>query len=257
MNLSILVLDYRKPVETRQCLESLRRHMKVPCKIVYLDNGSNEQYPWSFYQEGLCDIIISKKVGMGGGFGQTDLFRWCDTKYAIFVQSDQVLMYDINQDAIDTMIKCLNDGARCIDLNGDQSQKGRWTDRAHFIDVEWFNSLAPFPNGGPGLDHLRWNENYLQEVFDNLGNPIVHIRPVLFRDNGRVTIRELPCGGVVQMETDTKKVSWIKTPKQPYMFPEMSDEEWNLSISGNWVSGTVPKKYLERGESFDFWSKIL
>jgi hypothetical protein len=36
--------------------------------------------------------------------------------------------------------------------------------------TDFINSLAPFPNGGPGKNHhLRWNENYLQEVFEELG----------------------------------------------------------------------------------------
>jgi hypothetical protein len=256
MNLSALVLDYRKEYETRLCLESLRQHLKVPCKIVYLDNGSNDSYPWSFYQEGLCDVLISKKVGMGGGHGQTDLFRWCDTQYALFIQSDQVLTRDITPDILKQMTDCLESGARCVDLNGDQSQAGRWTDRAHLIDAKWFNSLAPFPNGGPGpLHELRWNENYLQEVFDKLGNPIVHVRPLFFADRGMTTVRETPCGGIVRMRTDTKAVEWLALPKKPYIFPEHTEAEWQTVMSGNWRAGTIPEIYLQRGDSFNHWTK--
>lgn len=254
--LSVLVLDYRKPHETRLCLQSLRYHLKVPAKIVYLDNGGNEAYPWSLYQEGLCDVLISKRRGQGGGFGQTDLFRWCDTRYALFVQSDQTLIHDITPDLFDKLTAYLNGGFKCVDLNGDQSHRGVWTDRAHLIETAFFNSLAPFPNGGPGLDHVRWNENYLQERFEELGNPIAHVRPALFRDNGHYTVRELPCGGVVRMRTDTKSVRWLVTPKRPYQFPEMSDEEWRLSITDQWPAGKIPQAYLDKTQSFNCWGDI-
>lgn len=252
---SFLVLDYRKPHETSECLESIRRHAKVPHQIIYLDNGSQEEYPWDFRNEGLCDVLISKQVGRGGGVGQTDLFRYCDTQYAYFVQSDQMLVHDITIGAQDRFIEALVGDARCIDLNGDQSGLGRWTDRAHFIDVSWFNSLSPFPNGGPGpLHELRWNENYLQEVFDQIGNPIVHVKPVLFADRGINTVRELPCGGIVRMRTDTKAVEWLQLPKAPYVFPEHTPEEWEQVIAGNWRAGTVPSIYLSRGDSFNHWT---
>ena len=253
---SVLVLDYRKPVETRACLQSIRERLKVPHQIIYLDNGSNDTYPWDLYRQGLCDILICKKNGRGGGVGQTDLFRLCDTQYAYFVQSDQILIRDITSDIQDRLISALTEDAKCIDLNGDQSQKGRWTDRAHFIDAQWFNSLAPFPNGGPGpLHELRWNENYLQEVFDKLGNPIIHVRPLFFADRGIWTVRETPCGGIVRMRTDTKAVQWDKLPTQPYIFPEHTPLEWETVIAGNWPADTVPEIYLKRGDSFNHWTK--
>lgn len=252
---SFLVLDYKKEEETRLCLESIRHHAKIPHKIIYLDNGSNDGYVWKFFQEGLCDIIISKKRGYGGGVGQTDLFRFCDTKYAYFVQSDQILLYDITEDIQTKFIGYLEDGnAKCVDLNGDQSNRGVWTDRAHFINVDFFNSLVPFPNGGPGeLHHLRWNENYLQEVFEKNNYLIMHGKPALFADNGIWTVRELPDGSIVKMKTDTKEVHWIVPPKERYVFPELTDAELAQSIAGLWINGTVPEIYLKRGDSFKHW----
>lgn len=251
---SFLVLDFRKPVETRACLESIRAHAKLPHKVVYLDNGSREQYSWGLYREGLCDTIISKRDGQGGGVGQTDLFRWCDTRYAYFVQSDQTLIRDITPEIHEQLVRGLETSFRCMDLNGDQSGRGVWTDRAHLIDVAWFNSLVPFPNGGPGPRHEdRWNENYLQEVFARPENQIAHVKPVFFADNGKTTVRELPDGALVMMETDTKAVTWIKAPTQPYVFPEMTEDEWAQSIAGAWPARTVPETYLARGESFSHW----
>lgn len=249
---SFLVLDFKKEKETRLCLESIRRHAKIPHQIIYLDNGSNDDYPFQIYKDDLCDILISKKYGGGGGVGQTDLFRACDTEYAYFVQSDQILIHDITLDTQTQFISYLQNGFRCIDLNGDQSNRGVWTDRAHFINVQFFNYLAPFPNGGPGpLHELRWNENYLQEVFSRPENKIAHIKPLFFADNGKTTLRETPNGAIVLMETDTKAVSWIKKPNSKYIFPELTDKEWENSINGDWVDGTVPETY--KPHSFKHW----
>lgn len=252
---SALVLDFKKEAETRACLQSLRAHLKVPHQIIYQDNGSGESYPWDLYHEGLADIIISKRVGEGGGAGQLDLFRYCDTQYAYFVQSDQALQFDITPTIQDQFIKALEGGAKAIDLNNDQSGSGRWTDRAHFIDGSWFNSLKVPVLGGPGPRHSeRWVENYMQEVFDSLGNPIVHVKPTFFADRGVWTVRELPDASIVKMRTDTKEVHWLKVPTKPYVFPELTDEEWARSFRGEWVNGTVPEIYLKRGDSFNHWT---
>ncbi len=253
---SFLVLDYKKPKETEMCLRSIRENAKFSHQIIYQDNGSNEDYPFELYKKGLIDILISVKNGMGGGYGQTDLFRFCDTKYAFFVQSDQVLRHGLDDYHIDMFIEFLTkNNMDCIDLNGDQSNRGVWTDRAHFIDVDFFNSLAPFPNGGPGkFHHNRWNENYLQEVFEKRGNKFAHLRPAVFQDIGIWTVRELPCGAVMKMRTDTKEMHWISTPKSPYDFPELTESEWNTSISGNWVNGTIPENYKKH--SFNCWGNV-
>lgn len=252
---TFLVLDYRKPKETELCLKSIRQNAQFDHEIIYLDNGSNDEYPFDLYQDGLCDIFISKKRGMGGGYGQTDLFRFCDTKYAFFVQSDQFLNYPLTEQNIQNFIEILKSGFDCVDLNGDQSQKGIWTDRAHFIDVDFFNSLAPFSNGGPGeFHHLRWNENYLQEVFEKRGNKIAHIKPTIFIDNGVWTVRALPCGGQVSMRTDTKQVNWEKLPKEPYIFPDHTDKEWAEAIAGKWINGTIPENYKKH--SFNCWGNV-
>lgn len=252
--ISFLVLDYKKPIEARKCLESIRANAKFPHQIIYFDNGSNEDYPYFFKKSGLCDILISRAQNNGGGFAQTDLFRFCDTKYAFFVQCDQILLYPLEQTHINTFIsKIENEDYKYVDLNGSQAGIGNWTDRAHFIDVEFFNSLAPFPNGGPGpFDHLQYNENHLQNAFKKNNYKILKISPVLFADNGVFTIREV-AGGLVKMRTDTKEVKWVKTPTSKYVFPRMTDEEWNLAISGNWPDKKIPEYYLNEKSSFNCW----
>lgn len=258
--LTVAVLGFRKPIEADLCLRSLRAHLKVSdSQIVYLDNGSNEDYPWKLYQNGLCDVLISKRRGMGGGVGQTDLFRWSPSPYTLFVQEDQLLVRDItNQYFIEMMILLEPDdgtgpGYDCIDLNGDQSNRGVWTDRAHLIRTDFFNGLAPFPNGGPGpLHHLRWNENYLQEKVRP--ERIYHVKPAPFMDRGVWTIREVG-GGIVRMQTDTKQVWWDRLPTESYVFPEMSEYEWTKSIEGTWIGGTVPEAY--KAHSFNCWGNVM
>ncbi len=132
--LTVLVLEYRKPAETLMCLSSLRRHLKVPHKTVLLDNGGMSECAWGYYKQGLCDVLISKREGRGGGYGQTDLFRWCDTPFSLFVQNDQELLYDVTEEDFGRLAALL-ETYQCVDLNGDQSRKGIWTDRAHLIDT--------------------------------------------------------------------------------------------------------------------------
>ena len=253
VQLTVAVLDYLKPQETRLCLESIKLHLRVTHKTVLLDNGGQSEYAWQLYRSGLCDTLISKRESLGGGVGQTDLFRWSDTQYTMFVQQDQYLTSVIDIPIFESMTKMLQEGYRCIDLNGDQSGRRVWTDRAHLVETSFFNSLAPFPNGGPGpLHELRWNENYLQEVFSKPENQIFHIPLPFFRDNGVWTVRTQQDGSRVRMKTDTKEVHWEILPTKPYVFPDMSETEWKTSIEGKWVNGTVPERYIQH--SFRHWT---
>lgn len=249
---SFLVLDFKREQESRLCLTSIRKHAKIPYQIIYLDNGSNEEYPWALWKEGLIDVLISKKTGRGGGQGQDDLFRYCDTRYAFFVQEDQILIHDITPDILSKFIHELQNGAKCIDLNNDQSASGRWTDRAHFIDVEFFNSLRPLPCGGPGQDAIKWNEQYLQERFDEIGNPIVHVKPLFFADNGKWSVREAG-DGLYKHRCDTKQMWIVKRPTyRTEVYPPFNETEWDAALSGKWIDGSIPKAWEQH--SFTHWN---
>lgn len=248
--LSVLVLGYQKPEEARQCLESIRAHVHVPYKLVYLDNGGAPDYAWDLHKSGLCDVLISKQQGRGGGFGQTDLFRYCDTEYALFVQCDQTMRHDLPPSAFAHLTKLL-DIHQCVDLNGDQSNKGIWTDRAHLIKTALFNSLAPFPNGGPGNDAAPWNEAYLQRVFAERGYTIAHIRPAIFRDDGVWSVREAG-DGLYRHRCDTKAMYVLKVPTyRTEVYPPFNDAEWATALAGGWVDGTIPEAWKEH--SFQCW----
>ena len=253
---SFLVLDYYNEDGARHCLESIKQNNLYNYPVIYLDNGAfDKDYPNKFYQEGLIDTLIRHKNGLGGGCGQTDLYRFAESEYVAFLQSDQILNHQLGEKEIDYFISLLNNGFDCIDLNGDQSQQGRWTDRAHIVKTDFINSLAPFPNGGPGkLHHLRWNENYLQEVFDKRGNKIAHIKPIVFIDNGRISIRENPDGSKWKHHPDTKQLWLISGPvKEQYIYPRFSSLEWKEVLeSQKWQDGAIPEE--EKPHSFHVWN---
>lgn len=249
---SYLVLDFKKEDESAGCMQSIREHSKFPHQIIYLDNGSNENYPWKLYQAGLCDVLISKKKGMGGGYGQTDLVRYCDTDYFFFVQNDQVLARDITEENINWFSQLLNSNYHCIDLNGDQSRRGIWTDRAHFMKTSVFNDLGPFPNGGPGNDSVPWNEQYLQQKFVEKKYRIAHVNNIFFLDCGKWSIREAG-DGLYKHRCDTKEMYILKYPTfKTDTYPPFTEEEWKTVLEKKWIDGTVPIAW--KNHSFKFWN---
>lgn len=259
---SFLVLDFKKPIETRACLESIKKYAAdIDKEVILLSNGSNEDYPWELKKEGLCDILIDKNLGDGGGHGQTDLFRFCRTKYAFFVQNDNTLQFSITSEILNRFISLLETEFNCLDLNGDQSGKGIWTDRPHFIDVEFFNSLGPFPNSGPGKDNGLWNEQYLQEVFLKRNYKICHINPVFFRDCGKWSIRSYgkDNDGILRHRTDSKEIFVVKLAKEmSYPYPPLNEGEVLDMQSGNWPvwgkdkNGRIPE--IWKSNSFVYWT---
>lgn len=252
--LTVAVLSYRKEKETRLCLESLRAHLKMPDhQIALLENGSDETYPWTLFKEGLCDVAIIKRHGHGGGVGQTDLFRASPSPYTLFVQCDQVLRYDISaQEFIKMMIMLEPDMYDVLDLNGDQSGRGVWTDRAHMVRTEWFNSLAPFPNGGPGLDDVPWNEAYLQTKVKP--ECICHVQPALFADIGKWSVREAG-DGIYRHACDTKQLWVVKQPTyRTEAYPPFNEDEWVRALAGQWVDGDIPEVWKAHSFKVEGWS---
>ncbi len=251
--LTVAILSYRKPHETEVCLRSLRAHLKVPdSQIVLLENGGEAEYPWHLYRAGLCDALIVKSRGFGGGVGQTDLFRFSPSPYTLFVQCDQVLQYDLTAKTfIDMMVMLEPDMYDVIDLNGDQSGRGVWTDRAHLVRTEWFNSLAPFPNGGPGLDGVPWNEAYLQTKVKP--ERICHAKPTLFKDIGKWSVREAG-DGLFRHACDTKQVYVLKKPTQRNdAYPPFNDREWIKVLAGEWVDGDIPEAWKAHSFKVEGW----
>jgi hypothetical protein len=253
--ISYLILDFNKPQEGLNLLLSIQKFAKHDKEIVYLCNGGESDYAVDFYKKGLVDTLIIKKDGDGGGFGQSDLWRYCKTDYAFFIQVDHVLLREINQSIIDVFINLLDkENYKCIDLNGDQSNRDAWTDRAHFMRTSFFNSLSPFPNGGPGMDSIPWNEEYLGNIFKNNDYQIAHM-DLFFGDCGKWSIREAG-DGLYKHRCDTKVLYVLKKPTyKTGVYPPFNDKEWNLCLNGDWPeNGCIPESW--KPHSFRVWSNL-
>lgn len=255
--ISILILDFLKPIESRACLESVHKFCNFDKKVIFLSNGGgveNQEYVLDYYSAGLIDQLILNKQNTGLGVGTEELFRICDTKYALYLQNDQFVSKNIPQYLIDEIVTHLESDVSlgAVGLAGYPCGANKYSERAHIINVNFYNTIPKTHGGcGPG-NHLKYNEQCVQEYFEenNLGFYSLLFAPI--QDNGVWTIREV-AGGIVKMRTDTKETFWLNPPKEKYMFPEMTDEEWEISIAGNWIGGTIPEPMKKL--SFNCWGE--
>lgn len=251
MKVSYLILDFYRKEEGEILLKSLQKYTTHDKEIVYMINGGDYDYAYEFYRQGLIDTLIIKRNGDGGGFGQTDLWRYCKTKYAFFLQVDHELVCGISNDVIKYLINTLETYKfQCVDLSGNQG-RGGWSDRAHFMSTEFFNSLGPFPNFGPGLDDGKWNEQHLQEVFRDHGYKIASIFPTFFKDLGKWSVRQAG-DGLYKHRCDNKKMWILKQPTyKTEVYPPFDDEEWDRVLKGQWQDGDIPQQWKQH--SFKCW----
>lgn len=252
------ILDFNKPVESKAALESIKENAKFPYEIIYLSNGGIQEYVLDFYRQGLIDKLILNKKNVGCGYGTETLYSACETEYMIYFQSDQILAQRFYQSDLDVLIGLIEkfNYVGAIGLAGYPCGRDIFSERGNLMRVDFYNSI-PKTHGGPGpFNHLKYNEQCVQEYFKDKG--LIMTCPAQYiADRGIYTVRELPCGGVVRQRTDTKQVWWDKLPKQSYMFPEMDSSEWDASIQGLWKGGDTPKIYIEKGESFRCWDEII
>lgn len=256
--LSYLVLDFNKPIESKNALLSIRDNSKFHHQIIFLSNGGNQDYAWQYYTDGLIDKLILNNKNNGLGYGTEDLFRFCDTEWAIYFQNDQKLICPITEYQIKRLISEFTNIPKlgAIGLAGLPCGENTYSERAHLINVPFYNKI-PKTHGGCGpFNHLIYNEKCVQDYFKGHGYNFISLLNPIVKDCGYYTIRELPCGGIARQRTDKKSVTWMKLPKEKYMFPEMNDKEWEDSISGKWINGTIPQKYLDKNESFNCWGNI-
>jgi len=255
-SISILFLDFNKPEESKLALESIHKNAKFDYKLIYLSNGGDQDYVLDFYKNGLINNLILNKQNNGLGYGTEDLFRFCETEFAIYWQNDQIMGREVTQEEINYYINTLKNNLKvgAISLAGLPCGNNTYSERASIINTKFYNSI-PKTHGGCGpFNHLKYNEQAIQEFFKENNYLFLPISNNIVIDNGKYTIRELPCGGLVRMRTDKKSVTWLKLPKEPYFFPDMTKEEWENSIDGKWENGVIPIKYLK--DSFNCWGNI-
>jgi hypothetical protein len=262
--LSILVLDFVKPEMTRRCLESIKRHVKFPAKVIYLHNGPAE-YAYELFKIGLVDHFIQTRSNNGLGVGTRDLVAACFSRYFMMLQNDQVIARDFEEPEFITLVE---DGldlvapngqtVKSISLAGPVGGNGVYSERCHIMETKTYKDMEfdiPLPPGGAGpYSHQMWREEAIQKFYKTCNwTHYTGWRPLVL-DQGFYTVRDNPDGGRVRMRTDTKSVRWLELPKEPYVFPEMTAQEWADSIAGKWVPGTIPQSY--RSHSFNCWGNI-
>lgn len=255
LSVSFLVLDFNKPVESKLCLESIRKNAKFDYQLIYLSNGGEQEYVLDFYKQGLIDKLILFKKGEGCGNGTIAAFDSCDTDYAFYVQNDQELVREIDKQTVyyfENMLK--SQKFHCIDLAGAQAGMNKYSERGQFIDVNFYKTIPKGIKGeygGPGLyNDRRYVESYVQEYFEKNNLNVAHVYPH-FRDNGKWSIREIG-DGLYKHRCDTKQMYILRKPTYfTKEYPPFSEVEWIKVLRGEWVDGDIPETWKKH--SFKYW----
>lgn len=269
---SFLVLDYRKPEETRKLLESIKQHAKFNHKVIYLHNGNEKHtYPQDFLNERLIDQLIITADNDGLGIGTRNLFAACFSPYVIYAQNDQFMNRDFSEQELMSLISYLDKDVstkdnqnikfkiKSISLAGAPCGFGVYSERAHLIAAESYFEWEHFkglPHGGAGPFHnLQWREEAIQKIYAQ--NQYIHFpyESPVFADNGKTAVRQNPDGSVWKHLPDTKRLWLIRGPvREKFIYPKFTDEEWDLVLtSQKWPDGQIPEK--EKEHSFVVWDK--
>lgn len=248
-----------RPEESKICLESLRKHSKLSYQIIYLSNGGSQDYVLDFYRQGLIDKLILNKENNGLGYGTTDLFRFCDTEWAIYVQTDQYLRRTFAEDEFEFLLSqymykdVYSPGGinnkrevKSISLAGDTCQ-GKYSERAHLINVKFYNEIKDKPNGGAGPYHDKpWNEGHIQDYYNKMNYCHFIYEMPLFVDNGCYATRQNPDGSIWTHRTDTKQCRLIQGPvKERYIYPQFNLIEWDKVLQDqSWPDWKIPAKEI-------------
>lgn len=262
--LAVLVLDFLKESETRMCLESIRRHVKVDHTIIYHHNGQ-AAYPYLFLEAGLIDQLIQTKVNHGLGIGTRALFAAAFSPYSLYLQNDQYLIRDFTEEDLNAMIQILESEPRygdprisSISLAGAPCGDGVYSERCHLIltrQYQYWESLGRLGCYGAGPYHDGpWREAQIQEMYR-----IEHKRHMIWHqpfvaDNGHRAIRENPDGSRWLHYPDTKQAWLLSGPvKERHVYPRFTNDEWDQVIATQrWEPGAIPE--MEKGESFHVWN---
>lgn len=256
--IDFLILDYNRPVESEQCLKSIKHFAKFEHRVIYFSNGGDQNYVLSFYHQGLIDKLILNSENNGGGFGTTQLIKNADSPFAIYVQCDQYLQRDFKEEELNYLIENISNPNESrvpiIGLAGDPCG-GIYSERAQILNVAWYNKwMEKSPNGGPGpFCHKQHNENYLQQLYKEFNFNWLAYGAVLFGDNGCYSRRVNPDLSEWEHRTDTKELKLIKGPiKERYMYPKFNDAEWEEVLKNqSWTENRIPEN--EKAHSFKFW----
>lgn len=265
--LSVAVLDFAKPIESRLCLESVKRHIKeIPYKVIFVDNGSGEDYPLEFVREGLVDQLIVNRESTGLGLGTRDVMNACFGQVTFMLQNDQELARDFTMlDFISLVTQFgaqTQDGRKVgsISLAGAPCGDGVYSERGHLVSTRFYkdmerNGVLGHHGAGPWHDGI-WREAQIQGLYAREG--LIHWTPPCapwVKDNGVFAVRDMrkTGGGLWCHRTDTKAL-WniLKAEQFNPVYPKFTDEERRQMMFGEWPDGQIPER--EKQDSFDCWS---
>lgn len=248
---SILVLDYNKPEESRLCLESVQKHCQFEKEVVFYSNGGEQDYVFDFYKEGLIDKLVLSKKNWGLGIGTTDLLQLCRTEYFIYLQNDQFFFKDLDESDLSFFMYFLETNKKygCFSLAGNPCGPNIYSDRCHFGNTQFFRDMdkwgESFPDGGCGpyfSGSDTYNENFIQRYFKE-HDLLAPAYEQCVADNGKISIRENKSGSRFRHSTDEKRL-WIEVaPKEREPWPDVSDEDWELILSGKFENGSIPSSW--------------
>lgn len=266
--LSIFVLDFAKPIESRLCLESVKRHIKeIPYKVIFVDNGSGEDYPLQFVREGLVDQLIINRESTGLGLGTRDGMNACLGQVTLMLQNDQEFARDFMMPDFISLVNQFGaqtgDGRKVgsISLAGAPCGDGVYSERGHLISTRFYkdmerNGILGYHGAGPWHDGV-WRERQIQDLYAREG--LVHWTPPCvpwIKDNGVFAVRDgrRQGFGTWVHRTDLKTLWNIVKPEQINpAYPKLSQDEWAQAIRGEWPEeGKVPEAEIK--DSFDCWS---
>lgn len=251
---SFLILDYNRPNELQMVIESIKKHVKLNYQIIVHANGGKQDYHYDLYQRNIINKLILNKENNGAGYGSVDLFNYCNTKYAFYIEGDQVIVRDFHKDEFNTWVsKIEKENYEFISPVGMATQ-GNFTQRAFFTDTMLYRELAKnMPCGGPGpYSDKDTNENFTQQYLQK-NNKLVNINPPLCLDMGCFSYNINPDGSEWLHRTDTKEHWLVKGPvvsKHPY--PQFNDSEWQSVLNTQLWNGGIPEKLKEC--SFKHWN---
>lgn len=254
-----LILDYEREFEAEQLLNSIKQYSNFEYTVTFLSNGGRNDYAIKFKEQGLIDKLIINETNVGCGAGTIQLFAQAKTKYAFYIQVDQVLNAHIDESTIKKLIDLIEiNKYSYVDLSGDQGG-GIYSERAQFISVDFYNSI-PKSIGGPGpWDHIKWTEECIQNYIKDANLPIANIYAIdsnkkpfpIFTDAGKWSYRSNPDGSRWKHRTDTKELWMLEKPTNKFTFPRFSDAEWDEVLVNGWQDGKIPEKEIK--DSFTYW----
>jgi hypothetical protein len=258
--LSFLILDFNRPFELQEVIKSIKKHVKFDHQIILNSNGGKQDYAIDLYNQKYINKLILNNEGNGAGYGVSELFRYCNTDWAFYMESDQIFVRDFTIEDLNAYIDLINyhDPVKFVNPVG-MATGGKFTLRSFFTNTNFFNEIMKeAPNNGPGPYFNRsedTNESFIQNWLTT-NNKLSYVeQQALVVDLGRFSVNQIADGSVWLHTTDTKQLWLLKGPvkEKNTRYPNFTDEEWNKVLeTQTWPDGQIPEK--EKFSSFKHWN---